>query len=48
MAFITDSYAYDLQSLVAEIGGTMGMFVGASFLSLAEFGLTTVARKLFK
>ena len=28
--------AYDEQSLIAEIGGTMGLCVGASFLSVVE------------
>ena len=39
VGYVEDSYAYDLQSLVGEVGGTLGMFLGASFLSLAELAL---------
>ena len=27
---------YDLQSLIGEVGGTMGMYLGASILSIVE------------
>ena len=35
--FITDSYNYDAQSFVGEVGGTMGLLLGLSFLSLFDF-----------
>ena len=34
---IVDSYAYDLQSLIGEVGGTLGLFLGLSMDSLVEF-----------
>ena len=43
---IKDSVAYDLQSLIGEVGGTLGLFLGLStmsFIDLFEF----IFRKLF-
>ena len=43
---IEDSVAYDLQSLIGEVGGTLGLFLGLStmsFIDLFEF----IVRKLF-
>ena len=34
---VIDSYAYDSQSLVGEVGGTLGLFLGLSTYSLVEF-----------
>ena len=33
----TDSISYDLQSLIGEIGGTLGLTIGLSFFSLVEW-----------
>ena len=33
---IVDSIAYDFQSLVGEVGGTMGLFLGLSTYSIVE------------
>ena len=41
-----DSIAYDLQSLIGEVGGTLGLFLGLStmsFIDLIEF----IFQKLF-
>ena len=35
--FIEDSYNYDAQSFIGEVGGTMGLLLGLSFLSLFDF-----------
>ena len=35
--FNTDFISYDIQSLVGEIGGTLGLCIGTSFLSFAEW-----------
>ena len=43
---IEDSVAYDVQSLIGEVGGTLGLFLGLStmsFIDLFEF----IFRKLF-
>ena len=34
---VVDSYSYDSQSLVGEVGGTLGLFLGLSTYSLVEF-----------
>ena len=34
---IIDSYSYDLQSLIGEVGGTLGLFLGLSTYSFVEF-----------
>ena len=34
--FITDSYGYNLQSFIGEVGGTAGLFLGLSFLSVFD------------
>ena len=33
---VEEVFAYDLQSLIGEVGGTMGMYLGASILSIVE------------
>ena len=43
---IKDSYAYDSQSLIGEVGGTLGLFLGLSTYSLVEF-FTYFMEKLF-
>ena len=42
---IEDNFAYDFQSLVDEVGGTMGLFLGISIYSVVEF-LAWVSEKL--
>ena len=34
---VIDSHAYDLQSLIGEVGGTLGLFLGLSTYSFVEF-----------
>ena len=34
---IVDSYSYDIQSFVGEVGGTLGLFLGLSIFSFVEF-----------
>ena len=34
--FIEDTIAYDLQSLIGEVGGTLGLLLGLSFVSVFE------------
>ena len=36
VVFIEDSHDYDLQSLIGEVGGTLGLLLGLSFFSLFE------------
>ena len=43
---IVDSYSYDLQSFVGEIGGTLGLFLGLSMFSIVDC-IEYVVRKLF-
>ena len=43
---VIDSYAYDSQSLVGEVGGTLGLFLGLSTYSLVEF-VTYFLEKFF-
>ena len=33
---IQDFFSYDFQSLIGEVGGTLGLFLGLSFLSIIE------------
>ena len=35
--FIKDEYAYDKQSFIGEVGGTLGLLLGLSFLSIFDF-----------
>ena len=42
---VVDSYAYDLQSLIGEVGGTLGLFLGLSMYSFIEV-LTYLIEKL--
>ena len=44
---IEDSIAYDLQSLIGEVGGTLGLFLGLSTYSFVEF-LVLLINKMFK
>ncbi len=46
LGYVTDHLAYDLHSLVGEVGGTMGMFLGASFLSLVEIVVAAVRKMM--
>ena len=34
---IVDSYSYDIQSFIGEVGGTLGLFLGLSIFSFVEF-----------
>ena len=43
---VIDSYSYDSQSLVGEVGGTLGLFLGLSTYSLVEF-VTYFMEKFF-
>ena len=43
---VFDSYAYDFQSLIGEVGGTLGLFLGLSTYSLVEF-FTYFLERLF-
>ena len=43
---IVDSYSYDFQSLVGEIGGTLGLCLGLSMFSFVEF-FEFAIRKIF-
>ena len=36
VVFIEDSHDYDLQSLIGEVGGTLGLLLGLSFFSLFQ------------
>lgn len=44
---IEDSIAYDLQSLIGEVWGTLGLFLGLSTYSFVEF-LVLLINKIFK
>ena len=48
---IVDSEAYDLQSLIGEVGGTLGLFLGLSMFSFIDFFVYILrkmsTRKLF-
>ena len=41
---IEDSIAYDLQSLIGEVGGTLGLFLGLSTMSFIDFILFTLSK----
>ena len=43
---IVDYYTYDLQSLIGEVGGTLGLFMGLSIYSFVDF-FEYVINKLF-
>ena len=43
---IEDSFAYDLQSLIGEVGGTLGLFLGLSTMSFIDF-IEFISKKLF-
>ena len=43
----TESLLYSIESLVAEFGGTLGLFLGFSFMALWD-GLENVAKILGK
>ena len=34
---IVDSVAYDFQSFIGEVGGTLGLFLGLSMFSFVQF-----------
>ena len=42
---IVDNYSYDFQSLIGEVGGTLGLFLGLSMFSFVEF-IEYVLRKM--
>ena len=35
--YIKDDYAYDTQSFIGEVGGTLGLMLGLSFISIFDF-----------
>ena len=35
--FVKDSFSYDLQSFIGEVGGTLGLMLGYSFMTLFDF-----------
>ena len=41
----TESLLYSIESLVAEFGGTLGLFLGFSFMALWD-GLEVMAKRL--
>ena len=41
-----DSYSYDIQSFVGEVGGTLGLFLGLSIFSFVGF-VEYVLRKMY-
>ena len=43
---IVDSYSYDIQSFVGEVGGTLGLFLGLSVFSFVEFA-EYILRKMY-
>ena len=43
---IVDSYSYDVQSFIGEVGGTLGLFLGLSMFSIVEF-IEYILRKVF-
>ena len=43
---IVDSYSYDIQSFIGEVGGTLGLFLGLSMFSIVEF-IEYILRKLY-
>ena len=46
---VQDQYSYDMQSFIGEVGGTLGLMLGYSFMSLIDFienTLKVVRRKL--
>ena len=44
--YVIEEVSYDLQSLIGEVGGTMGLTVGLSFLSIFEWALDLVKNYL--
>ena len=43
---IVDNYSYDLQSLIGEVGGTLGLFLGLSMFSFVGF-IEYILRKAY-
>ena len=43
---IVDSYSYDFQSLIGEVGGTLGLFLGLSMFSFVGF-IEYILRKAY-
>ena len=43
-----EEISYDLQSLIGEVGGTLGLTVGLSFLSIFEWIIIDVAKSYHK
>ena len=41
-----EEMAFSFQSLVADVGGVLGLFIGFSFLGLSEFAVVWI-RKLY-
>ena len=35
--YVKDEYAYDAQSFIGEVGGTLGLMLGLSFTSIFDF-----------
>ena len=44
--YIKDDYAYDTQSFIGEVGGTLGLMLGLSFISIFDF-IDVLIQKFF-
>ena len=44
--YIKDDYAYDTQSFIGEVGGTLGLMLGLSFVSVFDF-IDYILQKFF-
>ena len=42
--YYIEEISYDMQSLIGEVGGTMGLTVGLSFLSIFEWILDSIKK----
>ena len=40
--YYIEEISYDFQSLVGEVGGTLGLTVGLSFLSISDWAMTVI------
>ena len=40
--YYIEEISYDFQSLVGEVGGTLGLTVGLSFLSISDWAMTLI------
>ena len=47
VAVMSQQLVYDLNSFIGEVGGSLGLFLGASFLSMLD-GEQKVVKKIFR